>query len=271
MEKWYTEFKALPAEEQARFISSFATTLVVGKPIANLELNLVGAAIGGAGRGAAAAAGKLGEALKVEKAAVAMTPEGFSIPLEEIGAAEARANGAGTTAELFEANKIGSGTSYQKTRPIIWRVTESGAQVKLKMATKIVDAFEKYGVKNIGELTEGMPTIEAAAVKGAELTGPKVQTFEQARNIALEIVGDMGPNSKSYICRLKTSWAFNKVTGRITGDKQLRWRVDWDKIKGPHVNIEDFRLGGGDQSKVFVIPFEGTEETVKSVVSSFND
>ena len=50
---------------------------------------MVGAAIGGAGRGAAAAAGKLGKALKGEPPAVAMTPEGFSIPLEAIGAAEA--------------------------------------------------------------------------------------------------------------------------------------------------------------------------------------
>ncbi|MBB6177513.1 peptidoglycan hydrolase-like protein with peptidoglycan-binding domain [Anoxybacillus tengchongensis] len=39
---------------------------------------------------------------------------------------------------------------------------------------------------------------------GKEVILPKVDTFEQARNIALEIVGDLGSNSKPVIGRLKT-------------------------------------------------------------------
>jgi len=205
--QWYENFKQLPAEEQARMISSFATTLVVGKPIAGLQMKILGAGMSGLGRGASVVAEKMGEALKVEPAAVAMTPEGIGFAVKATEGFETASKKEGATVDLCEANSVGRGVkiSYQKKRPIIWRDAESGAQVKLKMDAKIVNAFEKYGVKNIGELKEGVPTIEATAVKGAELTGPIVQTFEQARNIALEIVGDMGPNSKQLVGDMEIS------------------------------------------------------------------
>ncbi len=83
--QWYETFKQLPAEEQARIIASFGTTLVLAKPATMLQLKILGASLGGV----SAIAGKIGEAIKAEESAVAMTPEGIAIPLEELEAAEA--------------------------------------------------------------------------------------------------------------------------------------------------------------------------------------
>jgi len=87
----------------------------------------------------------------------------------------------------------------------------------------------------------------------------KVKSYEQARNKALKKVGDLGINSKPYICRLKTSKGFGKITGRISSDDKIRWYLDYDPIKGTHINVHDFRQGKGLNAKKYAIPFEGTE------------
>jgi hypothetical protein len=93
----------------------------------------------------------------------------------------------------------------------------------------------------------------------------KVRTYEQARNKALELVGDLGPNSKPYIGTLKSSAGYGKVVGR-----QVRWRLDYDPNKGPHINVEDFREGKGLKAKKYVIPFEGNESTFKAYFKYLN-
>ncbi|OQP06860.1 hypothetical protein B1690_05995 [Geobacillus sp. 46C-IIa] len=104
---------------------------------------------------------------------------------------------------------------------------------------------------------------------GKEVILPKVDTFEQARNIALEIVGDLGSNSKPVIGRLKTSKGYGKVIGRMSADEKVRWRLDYDPEKGIHINVEDYRNGKGQAIKV-CIPFKGDEKTFESLLKHLN-
>ncbi|WP_180956639.1 RHS repeat-associated core domain-containing protein, partial [Bacillus canaveralius] len=94
----------------------------------------------------------------------------------------------------------------------------------------------------------------------------KVKTYEQARNKALDLVGDLGPNSKPYTGTLKSSAGYGKVVGRQSADGKVRWRLDYDPNKGTHINIEDFRNGKGANARKIVIPFEGNENTFKSLL-----
>jgi hypothetical protein len=98
----------------------------------------------------------------------------------------------------------------------------------------------------------------------------KVRTYEQARNKALELVGNLGPNSKPYIGTLKSSAGYGKVVGRQSADGKVRWRLDYDPNKGPHINVEDFREGKGLKAKKYVIPFEGNESTFKAYLKHLN-
>lgn len=98
----------------------------------------------------------------------------------------------------------------------------------------------------------------------------KVKTYEQARNKALDLVGDLGPNSKPYTGTLKSSAGYGKVVGRQSADGKVRWRLDYDPIKGTHINIEDFRNGKGANARKIVVPFEGNESTFKSLLKHLN-
>lgn len=86
--------------------------------------------------------------------------------------------------------------------------------------------------------------------KSNEIALPKVQTYEQARNQALKIIGDLGPDSQPVIGRLGTSAGVGKVIGRRSSDRKVRWRLDFDHEKGPHINVEDFREGKKEIPKI---------------------
>lgn len=103
-------------------------------------------------------------------------------------------------------------------------------------------------------------------VKNNEVILKNVQTFERARNIALDLTGLNGSNSNPIIGRLKTSAGYGKVIGRVSHDNKVRWRLDYDNEKGPHINVDDFRNGRGSNAIKIVIPFEGNENTYKSLL-----
>ncbi|WP_245838902.1 hypothetical protein [Marininema halotolerans] len=102
-----------------------------------------------------------------------------------------------------------------------------------------------------------------------EIVHDTVKSYEQARNKAFDIIGDMG-ETVPYTGRLKSSAGYGKVIGRESTDGKVRWRVDWDEKKGPHINIEDFRGGKRSKGKKEVIPFEGNEDTFKSYLKHLN-
>ena len=99
----------------------------------------------------------------------------------------------------------------------------------------------------------------------------KVETYEQARNKALEILGDLGPGSEPHISRLKASKACGLVDGRQSLDGKKLWRLDFDPIKGPHINIENWTAGKRDGGGVNIaIPFDGDENLFMSLLKHLN-
>ena len=115
-------------------------------------------------------------------------------------------------------------------------------------------------------------TGEGAERAVGEIVLPKVRSYEQALNKVLEYIGDdlTGLNSEPLFGRLESSKGCDKIIGRVAKDQKLRWRLDFDDVKGPHIHIEDFRTGKGPLSKKIVIPFEGTEETFKNLLKHLN-
>ncbi|MFD1659320.1 ricin-type beta-trefoil lectin domain protein [Streptomyces caeni] len=86
-------------------------------------------------------------------------------------------------------------------------------------------------------------------------------SFEQARNKALDLLGDIDPATRQpYIGRLESSpTTYGKVVGfttRVNGEFK-RLRMDYDPVKGPHINVE---VGKGDSARKWAVPWNGTED-----------
>jgi len=109
---------------------------------------------------------------------------------------------------------------------------------------------------------------ESPSLANVEKILEKVRSYEQARNKALEIVGDLGPNARSYIGRLGKG--NGKIVGRQSLNGKVRWRLDYDPSKGTHINVEDFRIGKGLKAIKVAIPFEGNERTFESLLRHLN-
>ena len=136
----------------------------------------------------------------------------------------------------------------------------------IKYVTEIGGDAVKGGskVKNLYKLAS------KGTGKGVEQVLDSVKTYEQARNKALNIIGDLGPKSKPYVCRLEASSAKGKIVGRISANRKVRWRLDYDPNKGIHINIEDFRNGKGADAIKIAIPFEGDEKLFDSLLKHLN-
>ncbi|MER3124036.1 T7SS effector LXG polymorphic toxin [Bacillus pumilus] len=129
----------------------------------------------------------------------------------------------------------------------------------------------KYVFKIIkGEKVAKRVEKSAKGIGRGEQILDKVKTYEQARNKTVDLVGDLGPNAQPYTGTLKSSAGYGKVVGRQSADGKVRWRLDYDPNKGPHINIEDFRNGKGANAKKIAIPFEGNEGTFKSLLKHLN-
>ncbi|MFE3940280.1 hypothetical protein ACFXPV_00115 [Streptomyces sp. NPDC059118] len=94
-----------------------------------------------------------------------------------------------------------------------------------------------------------------------EVVLDRFDSFEQARNKALELVGKIDPATRQpYIGRLESApTTYGKVVGfttRVNGEFK-RYRMDYDPEKGPHINVE---IGKGDSARKWAVPWKGTEE-----------
>ena len=86
-------------------------------------------------------------------------------------------------------------------------------------------------------------------------------SFEQARNKALDLLGEIDPATRQpYIGRLESApTTYGKVVGfttRVNGEFK-RFRMDYDPVKGPHINVE---VGKGDSARKWAVPCNGTED-----------
>ncbi|MFZ4835187.1 hemagglutinin repeat-containing protein [Rouxiella sp. Mn2063] len=104
-----------------------------------------------------------------------------------------------------------------------------------------------------------------------ETTLKPEKNWESARNKALDIVGNLGADSKPVIGRLEVSAGNGKVIGRQSGDGKVGWRVDYDPEKGTHINIWDYSQGKGPGKAIKqVIPFEGNEKSFETILKQLN-
>jgi hypothetical protein len=162
------------------------------------------------------------------------------------------------------------------TQGLIRGIKNIGNIKNLSKILKESKTFREAAQKFVNE-TNKAGTILSKEVKAcssvtntAEIILPKLKTFEQARNEALNLVGDLGPGATAYYGRLQNSKGFGQVIGRISSDKKIRWYLDYDPVKGLHINVHDFRLGKGQNAKKYAIPFDGTEETFEALLKHLN-
>ena len=138
----------------------------------------------------------------------------------------------------------------------------AGAAEVAASASLVYSSVSNFG-RDVDELKESK--------EKREIILPKEETYEQARNKAFEYIGDdLSKDSEPFIGGLESSKSYNKVIGRISKDGKLRWRLDFDPEKGPHIHVEDFRKGKGSMSKKIVIPFNGDEQTFISLLEHLN-
>ena len=99
---------------------------------------------------------------------------------------------------------------------------------------------------------------------------PRMKTFEQARNKALKLVGNMGAGSIPWIGGMEKSAGFGKIVGRLSKNKKKGWRLDWDPKKGIHINVADFTVGRKSLARKYGIPCDGNEDMFKSLLKHLN-
>jgi hypothetical protein len=97
----------------------------------------------------------------------------------------------------------------------------------------------------------------------------ETDSYEQARNRALEELGEINPATRtSYIGKLGVGKG--KTVGFTTTVDGVfkRFRVDYDPVKGPHINVE---VGKGQSRKKFGVKFPGTEADVEKILEELQE
>src|SRR5690606_15880060 len=97
----------------------------------------------------------------------------------------------------------------------------------------------------------------------------KLASYEQARNKALEVIGEVDMHSavphmgKQGICK-------NKIVGSRWHGGKVSVRIDHDPVKGAHINVTDYRNGKGLNGKSVMIPFDATAFELKNLLAHLN-
>jgi hypothetical protein len=152
--------------------------------------------------------------------------------------------------------------------PVGVRVADTGVGVKAVVPEKksVQDLYQNFAVNKTKRQTKR----KAQERRNIETVLDRVDTYEQARNKAFELIGDLGIDAKPMIGTLERSQGYGKVIGRQSADEKLRWRLDYDPDKGMHINVEDFREGKKEKAKKTAIPFRGDEKTFLSYLKQLN-
>lgn len=99
-------------------------------------------------------------------------------------------------------------------------------------------------------------------------------SFEQARSQALDLIGVIDPATRTpFIAR--NLGGNNPLAGKVVGFEGyradgtwVRMRVDWDPIKGTHINTQ---VGKGVSAVKTSVEFPGTaDDVVRFVNGNFN-
>lgn len=126
---------------------------------------------------------------------------------------------------------------------------------------------EQYLATPEGAVVRGSGAFEESqgVIRRREIILPKVETYERARNLALELLYDIDFSSGRPIVG-KIGICKGMVTGRVWHNFKVTLRLDYDLVKGPHINVTDFRAAKGPMGVAYAIPFEGSEKTVEQLL-----
>jgi hypothetical protein len=128
-----------------------------------------------------------------------------------------------------------------------------------------VDGLHTYYV-----LAATTPILVHNAEACKEVVLDKFDSYEQARNKALGLLGKIDPSTRvPYVGRLESAPAtYGRVVGfttRVNGEFK-RFRLDYDPQKGPHINVE---VGKGETARKWAVPWNGTEADLAKILESF--
>jgi Pretoxin HINT domain len=118
-----------------------------------------------------------------------------------------------------------------------------------------VQGFHTYFVSDLGLLVHN----------ACEEIVPK-NSFEQARNYAIDKIGEINPATRKPVIG-KFGGQEGNVVGfetRVNGEYK-RFRVDFDPNKGPHINVE---IGKGADRIKEAVTFPGNEQDVLKIIGS---
>jgi hypothetical protein len=92
-------------------------------------------------------------------------------------------------------------------------------------------------------------------------------SWEAARNEALQLLGEIDPATRiPYVGRMEAATStYNKVCGfetRVNGVFK-RFRLDWDPVKGPHINV---MVGSGRTGQKWAIKWPGTQAEFEAIL-----
>jgi hypothetical protein len=149
-----------------------------------------------------------------------------------------------------------SSSSTSSTREVHEAVTPEGLKVRQPVTEAETPLFKQAGEQLSGALKR-------------EQVLDRVKTYEQARNKALEIIGEVD----EYNAEPKLGGCGpcqDSIVGRSWHGGDVVIRLDYDPIKGPHINVTDYRLGKGLKGISVAIPFEGDINTVQSLLKHLN-
>jgi len=146
--------------------------------------------------------------------------------------------------------------------------TPEGIAVNVPAQVEGAAAQETVLARNNGSNKGGTSSGITSEAK-REIVLPKVETYEQARNKALEIIGETGED-KGIPHIGKMGACKKKIDGLQWHGEKVVLRLDYDPIKGAHINVTDYRAGNGTKGTSIAIPFIGDEKIVESLIKKLN-
>jgi hypothetical protein len=171
------------------------------------------------------------------------------------GAAQSKNYGQEQTSTIESAAEL--------TEKEVYAVTPEGIVVKVPKEAPELGVLRES--KNVSKQGSKAATQASAQISGEKIL-PKMKTYDEARNKALELIGKVDSQSGiPHIGRIKA--CKDKLCGMRWENDKVIIRLDYDPVKGPHLNVDDYRKAC---SNSFVVPFEGDEKTVKSLLKHLN-
>ncbi len=164
-------------------------------------------------------------------------------------------------------NKVAKVASSSKMGEFLQKITNAANATEIEAVTaEGISAKVAQNAEN--SLLSEARDASVASVRREQIL-PKFDTYEQARNKALEIIGDVNPHSAMPIIG-KQGVCKGKIVGQQWCNGKVTLRIDHDLLKGPHINITDFRVAKGLDGIAIAIPFNGDAQTINSLLKHLN-